>query len=297
MNNSLQPKHFADFFRAIHGYEPFPWQQTLVERLAERDEWPDVLDLPTGSGKTAALDAAVFHLALRYEVPQKAALRIALVVDRRIVVDDAYSRGAKIERALSAPEQLEAKYRPVVAEVSRRLQALAGAKELPLVVRKLRGGAPLEHDWVRTPTQPIILCSTVDQVGSRLLFRGYGVSDRMKPVHAGLLGQNTLVLLDEVHLSEPFRQTLAAVKEVGKANIATALLSATPGLSVSQPFRLSEADHEHPILKSRIEAPKLARLTKIQANGAGEKFVKSARTMAQSLQQQGSCCLCYRHCS
>ena len=91
---------FAIFFRAIHGCPPFPWQQRLVDLLAEGDEWPDVLDLPTGSGKTAALDAAVFHMALRFECPARAALRIALVVDRRLVVDDAHKRATKIEKAL-----------------------------------------------------------------------------------------------------------------------------------------------------------------------------------------------------
>ena len=180
---TLRPADFAEYFTAIHGHDPFPWQQRLVEQLADENRWPDVLDLPTGTGKTAALDVAVFHLALQANCPQRrAALRIVLVVDRRLVVDDAHRRARKIADALRKPGSA------VVAEVARRLQRLAGCDEPPLVAERLRGGAPLEHDWARTPTQPTILCSTVDQVGSRLLFRGYGVSNRMKPVHAGLLG-------------------------------------------------------------------------------------------------------------
>lgn len=180
----LRTPDFGDYFRAVHGYSPFPWQQALVDRLAESDEWPDVLNLPTGAGKTAALDAAVFHLALCADRPQAAAIRIALVVDRRLVVDDAFARASRIVCALERacdPEapgtglQCEA-----VREVARRLQRLAGDGAPPLAAKRLRGGAPLEHDWARSPTQPTVLCSTVDQVGSRLLFRGYGVSDRMK---------------------------------------------------------------------------------------------------------------------
>ena len=289
---------FAVFFRAIHGCDPFPWQQALVDLLADGDGWPDVLDLPTGSGKTAALDAAVFHLALRFERPERAALRIALVVDRRLVVDDAYGRAKKIAHILKDPAQAKAPGRAVVAEVAGRLQRLAdGAKqphakrertnhEPPLVARRLRGGAPLESDWARTPTQPTILCSTVDQVGSRLLFRGYGVSNRMKPVHAGLFGKHTLILLDEAHLSEPFRATVQAVRDLGKADVRTVLLSATPGVAAARPHELTTADRTHPLLKKRIEAPKPAHLH-IESGDPVNDFAKAASGIAERLRQDG----------
>ena len=277
----LDAADFAVFFRAIHCKDPFPWQQALVDHLAEHDDWPGgrVLDLPTGSGKTAVLDAAVFHLALRFESPARAALRIALVVDRRLVVDDAYGRAEKIACLLENPAKAAADYRPVVAEVARRLRRLAGDGEPPLVARRLRGGAPLEPDWARTPTQPTILCSTVDQVGSRLLFRGYGVSNRMRPVHAGLLGTHSLILLDEAHLSKPFRQTLQAVREIDNADVRTVLLSATPGMSSTRPFGLTPDDHAHPVLKDRLEASKPATLRKV-AGDPVDSFVKEARRIA-----------------
>ena len=231
---ALTSADFAAFFCAIHGHDPFPWQQRLVKQLASNNRWPDVLDLPTGSGKTAALDVAVFHLALQANCPRRcAALRIVLVVDRRLVVDDANRRAQRIAAALCDPARCPEAGRGVVAEVARLLQRLAGCDEAPLVAERLRGGVPLEHDWARTPTQPTILCSTVDQVGSRLLFRGYGVSNRMKPVHAGLLGEDSLILLDEAHLSEPFLQTLQAVHEIGGANVTPVVLTATPGAATS----------------------------------------------------------------
>ena len=282
----LGPADFGDFFCSVHGCKPFPWQQALVDRLAGKDEWPDVLDLPTGAGKTAALDIAVFHLALRASAPQRAALRIAMVVDRRLVVDDAFARAEKIACALDDPSSAGEAGRAVVVEVADRLRLLAGDDGPPLVAKRLRGGAPLEHDWVRTPTQPTILCSTVDQVGSRLLFRGYGVSNRMKSVHAGLLGQDSLILLDEAHLSEPFRQTLSAVRKLGRASVKTVLLSATPGVSPRRPFELTIADRANPILKQRLDAAKPARLLVVK-NALAEDFAHHARAIKARLHQAG----------
>ena len=283
---TLTAADFATYFKAVHGNPPFPWQQRLVEQLACKNRWPDVLDVPTGAGKTAALDAAVFHLALQAQSPERtAALRIVLVVDRRLVVDDAYRRADKIACFLRDPTRLEPPGRAVVEEMACRLQRLAGDGGDPLIAVRLRGGAPLEDDWTRTPTAPTILCSTVDQVGSRLLFRGYGVTDRMKPVHAGLLGEDSLILLDEAHLSQPFQTTLQAVRELGGATVGAVVLSATPGSDYDRPFRLEPEDHEHRALRPRLYAPKPARLKAIGKQDPAVAFTRAARDLAASLRR------------
>lgn len=41
---------FADFFRTAIGHDPYPYQR----RLAEEDPLPQLLNIPTGAGKTAA---------------------------------------------------------------------------------------------------------------------------------------------------------------------------------------------------------------------------------------------------
>src|SRR5215204_4420400 len=161
-------------------------------------------------------------------------MRIAFVVDRRLVVDDAYNRARKLADALDTASN-EGRAPKEVRAVALRLQALAGPGQPPLVTARLRGGMPREDEWARTPCQPTVLCSTVDQVGSRLLFRGYGISDAMKPVQAGLLGSDAVILLDEAHLSEPFRQTASAIAKVSsvrgpdRAPFHAAMLTATPG--------------------------------------------------------------------
>lgn len=266
---------FAEFFREVHGHKPFPWQQRLMRRVAENREgedvsggdlWPSVLDLPTGFGKTAALDIAVFHLALEADrgMKRRAPMRIAFVVDRRLVVDDAFERARRIACSLMAAPSSTVTYR-----VAARLQLLAGEGNPALIAARLRGGIPREDDWARTPCQPTIVCSTVDQIGSRLLFRGYGVSDSMKPVHAGLIGTDCLIILDEAHLSEPFRQTLKWVngykgqswRETGyAAPWNSVLLTATPGTVTESCFRPAEEDYSDPVLHLRWAAPKPASL-------------------------------------
>lgn len=253
-----------------------------MDRLAETDEWPDALDLPTGTGKTAALDAAVFHLALRATTPRKAAIRIVLVVDRKLVVDDAYERAKKIKRALSNDAGATRKERLTVSKVARSLGQLAERSDCPLVVQRLRGGVPLENEWTRTPAQPTILCSTVDQVGSRLLFRGYGVSDRMRPVHAGLLGRDSLILLDEAHLSEPFRQTLSSLKKIGQVGVRTVLLSATPETRPDVSCELTPEDYAYPLLKQRLEASKPTKIHK-RLYKEEERFVRALADISSNM--------------
>src|SRR6266700_3603374 len=101
-NTQLSASDFSAFFQAIYSYRPFPWQIRLAKRVCEPGIPPTVLDLPTASGKTACIDIALFHLAydLASGRERKAPLRIAWVVDRRLIVDDAYDRAAKIARKL-----------------------------------------------------------------------------------------------------------------------------------------------------------------------------------------------------
>ena len=203
---TLSTSDFGSFHAAVHGgKQPFAWQQRLLELIVRDRAWPHVLDLPTGAGKTTCIDIALFALALdaTNEVTERwCPRRIAMVVDRRIVVDQVAERGRSILRALMTSTD------SIVGEVASRLRSLARTGEEPLGVFTLRGGMPKDDGWARTPDQPLVIASTVDQVGSRMLMQGYGVSPGMKPVHAGLLANDTLLLLDEVHLSEPFRQTL-----------------------------------------------------------------------------------------
>src|SRR5688500_17499000 len=92
MGEPLKSGDFSTFFRALNnGREPFPWQERLAE-LVCTGGWPEVLDLPTASGKTSCIDIAVFAMAVRKSGPR----RIFFVVDRRVVVDQAFEHMKEI---------------------------------------------------------------------------------------------------------------------------------------------------------------------------------------------------------
>lgn len=270
---TLTADDFAACYQAVHGHEPFPWQVCAMRTvLDDKGGWPDVLAVPTGCGKTSALDIALFALAAR---PERFPRRIVMVIDRRVVVDQAYEHARRIATALTAPVD------PAARRVADALRSLWNGKpgQEPVECALLRGGMPLDDAWARRPDRPVLALSTVDQVGSRLLFRGYGVSQRMVSVHAGLLGHDALFLLDEVHLAQPFAQTLLALRSRWRGFRAHDLpdrwgvvrLSATPGLATGgeRIFSLPPGgdDDAHLALQPRLQASKPAAMREVSVQG------------------------------
>lgn len=170
----------------------------------------------------------------------------------------------------------------------------------------MRGGIPREDDWARAPDQPTILCTTIDQLGSRLLFRGYGVSPSMSPVHAGLLGQDALLLLDEAHLSRPFRYTLAGVRRLQRSDKASdskkerldlhwrfCALTATPPhaeVTISDIFELSAEERAEDNIARRLQAKKRIALVEEKVAPGSEEHVALfvERAMAYAGERPGA---------
>lgn len=216
---TLSAADFKAFFHAIHCVErhspccgciePFVWQQQLVEQVLE-GAWPQIIDVPTGLGKTAVVEVAVFALAAQARRPpdeRTAPTRTFVVVDRRIIVDQTHELARLLQAKLDHPEN------DVLTEVAVRLNALSvgAAVPRPLEVVRMRGGLNWSWRWLTSPAQPAVITGTVDQYGSRLLFRGYGVGDRLRPIDAALTGTDRLLILDEAHLAWPFVQTVETV--------------------------------------------------------------------------------------
>ncbi|MEY4512536.1 MAG: hypothetical protein RLZZ450_4658, partial [Pseudomonadota bacterium] len=146
--------------------------------------------------------------------------------------------------------------------------ALGFSETQHLPISTLRGQFVDNRLWLEDPASPAIVLGTVDMVGSRLLFEGYGVSHKMRPYHAGLLGADTLLVIDEAHLVPAFERLVESIAEgtqlFGPRDDALRALvpplrlmslSAT-GRAVQGAFGLTPGDLDHPTVRRRLDARK-----------------------------------------
>ncbi len=320
---SVQPSQFGAFFLAVNEFDPFPWQQRLARRVTGLDTvaanpWPECIALPTAGGKTACIEIAVFALACQATLPaaqRTAPRRILFVVDRRVIVDEAF------DHALELAEKLDQAKSGVMKDVADSLRQVAGhagfaefnpdlADTPPLTCHQLRGGMYRDNAWARTPTQPCVISSTVDQIGSRLLFRGYGTGFKSWPAHGGLAGNDSLIILDEAHCSQPFFETMRWITRYrgpdwAKSPITTpfafTIMSATPpqGIASDRVFRLGDADRKEALpngkpneLARRVRASKPAKL--VVAEKAKGKQALAELASALALEAAGFAASGYR---
>lgn len=249
---------FGDRFHGLtRNSEPFPWQEELFDQFM-RGVIARSVDIPTGLGKTAIMAIWLLARAQGARIPR----RLVYIVDRRAVVDQATKEATSLREAVDREPNL------------REALKLNG----PLPISTLRGQHVDNKRWLEDPSKPAIIVGTVDMIGSRLLFEGYGVSRKMRPYHAGLLGADTLVVLDEAHLVPPFEMLLdaiasnsARVKPPGEEERAIVpqfklmCLSATGRAPSEGPFTLTERDFEHSVVRQRLDAKKRLFLKPLQA--------------------------------
>lgn len=281
---------FGKSFLTLTGYHRMPWQMRLFRAHFSSGNLPEAVSIPTGLGKTAVM--AVWLIGLAWQMRTQAMCnlprRLVYVVDRRAVVDQSTSFAEKLRKNLGTPEASE-------------LRAALGFTEgQKLAISTLRGQFVDNREWLEDPAKPAIVVGTIDMIGSRLLFEGYGVSRKMRPYHAGLLGADALVLLDEAHLVPPFESLLAEIagnlERYGpKINEPNPLiprfqllpLSATGRRQTAKPFKLEEADFrnpDEPVTIERLFAKKRLVLKEI----GDEKLEDALADSAWALSKNGT---------
>ena len=275
---TAEEKAFRDFYRALHpGREPHAWQvRAALELTAGR--LFDRLSAPTGAGKTTLVECFVFALARQGAAARTLPLRLFWVIDRRAVVDQVFEGVQALADRLNDPPPEGPR-----ADVATQLRGYGGT--VALQTARWRGG--LERDVLRlSPVTPTVICSTVDQVGSRLLFRGYGTSRRSRPIDAALVGTDSLVILDEAHLSAPFVDTARPVATLQRAAprpavrpLHVAEISATLALPGGEStFELTPSEREEPELRRRLRARKLTTFRRV--GGRIDGLAREARRLA-----------------
>lgn len=260
---------FDTAFEALEGHPPFPWQRRLFGELS-CGGLPPAVDIPTGLGKTAVMALWLLARAEGAPLPR----RLVYVVDRRAVVDQATAFAETLRKNLECTE----------LEAIRQGLRLDG-RSLP--ISTLRGRYRDNREWLEDPAGPAIVVGTVDMVGSRLLFSGYGVSRRMRPYEAGLMGCDTLVVLDEAHLARPFHRLLQTIEKKRSEFSGPAASPELPPLfrmlplsatlcGEDEPFRLNDEDRENGIVRERLNAVKALSIEDLESGGKQDDALAEA---------------------
>lgn len=240
-------RKFREFIAAVYREDvageprsPYLWQIRMMKAIVENGRWPDRIVAPTASGKTCVIDIHVFLNAmaglqfagrLPANMPGEHVLRglprrLALTVNRRSLVDDQYDQALELQkRVLSAHPgdalhewRLGLEYRANVGCDEDLSKADDGQAALnTLIVVELRGGLGAtanQREWRYHPQTCAVICATPDMFGSRLLFRGYGTSRAMRPMEAGELAYDTVLVADEAHLSRQLLETARQIPRI-----------------------------------------------------------------------------------
>lgn len=179
MDNSY-PDLFHQAFKEDK-HTPYPYQ----EQLAKASSWPELLNIPTGMGKTAAVTLAWVYKrgwranGRRADTDTDTSRRLVWCLPMRVLVEQTYKN---------------------IRDWLGNLDVLSDAGNGKISVHLLMGGEPHQKTWAEYPEEDMILIGTQDMLLSRALMRGYGMSRYQWPIHFAQLHNDCLWAFDEVQL-------------------------------------------------------------------------------------------------
>lgn len=163
-------------------FGPFEFQRRLAV-----EPWPDLLNVPTGMGKTAAVVLAWlwkrgWHPGEERSAPDPSTpRRLVYCLPMRVLVEQTQRECVKWLDNLGASGE------PGNGRVSVNV-LMGGSEDLK---------KPL---WAEHPEEDAIIIGTQDMLLSRALMRGYGMSRYQWPVHFAWLHNDALWVFDEIQL-------------------------------------------------------------------------------------------------
>lgn len=252
---------FTQWFDSVTSKFPFPYQT----RLATTQSLPILLNVPTGAGKTAAVILS-WLWRRRYATPeirQQTPRRLVYCLPMRTLVEQTYSAVAGWLQAAGLSDEVE--------------------------LHMLMGGT-VSNRWDNHPEKDCILIGTQDQLLSRALNRGYGMSRYRWPIHFALLNNDCLWVMDEVQLMGPSLQTTAQLQGFREqfqtyGPVQSLWMSATLDQDLLQTVdypadlsnchELTDDDKQHPVLKQRIQARKRLLQAQTICEGKDDTYAKT----------------------
>lgn len=259
---------FETFFRIATGQEdlvPFDYQRRLA-----LEPWPDLLEIPTGLGKTAAVVLAWLWKRCGAAQPDpQTPRRLVYCLPMRVLVE---------QTASCARAWLD------------RLGVGGDAGQAKISVHELMGGVEglRARTWAEYPDEEMILIGTQDMLLSRALMRGYGMSRYQWPVHFAWLHNDALWVFDEVQLMGPALPTSAQLEAFRRA-LPLAARSRSLWVSATMnrewlgtvdfdakplaTLELSPEEKAAPTVRGRREAVKRLRRSQVVLDAASKKEV------------------------
>jgi CRISPR-associated endonuclease/helicase Cas3 len=123
-------------------------------------------------------------------------------------------------------------------------------------------------------------------IGSGLLFSRYARGFKTRPLHAGFLAQDALLVHDEAHLEPAFQTLLGEIESAQRESnefrplrvLALTATSRAENKNGEPPFTLTDADHKNETVKERVNAVKrLSLSTLIDGKDLNAKLLTLAK--------------------
>lgn len=222
---------------------PYEYQRRLAN-----EGLPDLLRVPTGTGKTLA---AVLPWLYR----------------RRHHPDDDVRAGTPQRLVVALPQ------RSLVEQTFDVIEGWLLRVDRDVRLHKLLGGASTDdRAWKLRPNEDAVLVGTQDMVLSRLLMRGYGEYRSSWPMSFGLLHADTQFVFDEVQLMGPALPTSLQLEGLRRvlgtaapcrsmwmsATVDTDAFDSVDFPGIASTVELSDEDRTGP-LRQRLEATRTIR--------------------------------------